>query len=92
MSDSYPISTPALTNEHLVKLKSPEIPTKSYQCALGTLIYPMLETHPNLGYAIATLGCYTANPGLNHQHALKCVFRYLNVKATVCLLVWELSH
>ena len=92
MSNSYPISTLALTNEHLIKLKSSEIPTKSYQYALSTLIYPMLGTHPNLGYAIAALGCYTANPGLNHQHALKYVFRYLNVKATVCLSVWELLH
>src|SRR5216683_3914589 len=67
MSDSRPISTPSLANEHLVKLDSPEISTKSYQHALGALMYPMLSTHPDLSYAIATLGCHAANPGPDHQ-------------------------
>ena len=80
MSDSHPISTPALANEHLIKLKSPKISTKSYQCALGALMYPMLGTCPNFGYAIAALGCHATNPGLDHQHALERIFRYL--KAT----------
>ncbi len=80
MSNSCPISTPALANKHLVKLKSPEISAKSYQHALSALMYPMLGTHPDLGYAIAALGHHAANPGPDHQHALKCVFRYL--KAT----------
>ena len=43
MSDSHPISTPSLANKHLVKLKLPEISTKSYQCALSTLIYPKCQ-------------------------------------------------
>jgi hypothetical protein len=77
MSDSHLISTPALTNEHLVKLELPEISAKSYQRALGTLIYPMLGTHPDLSYTIATLGHHAANPGLDHQRALECVFHYL---------------
>ena len=39
-----PINTPALANEHLHKLDSPEIDAKSYQRALGTIMYPMLGT------------------------------------------------
>jgi hypothetical protein len=74
MSDTRTISTPALANKHLVKLKSPAISAKSYQRALGTLIYPMLGTHPDLGYTIAALGCHAANPGLDHQRTLKHVF------------------
>src|SRR6266851_9956828 len=79
MSNSCPISTPALANKHLVKLKSPEISAKSYQHALSALMYPMLGTHPDLGYAIAALGHHTANPGPDHQHTLERVFRYLQV-------------
>ena len=82
MSDSHPISTPTLANKHLVKLKSPEISAKSYQRALGTLMYPMLGTHPDLSYAIATLGCHAANPGPDHQRALKCIFRYLRATSS----------
>ena len=77
MSDSCPISTPSLANEHLVKLESPEISAKSYQCALGALMYPMLGTRPDLSYAIAALGHHAANPGPDHQHALEHVFHYL---------------
>jgi hypothetical protein len=82
MSNSHPISTPALANEHLVKLKSPEISTKFYQHALGALMYPMLETRPDLSYAIAALSCHTANPRLDHQRALECVFRYLRATSS----------
>jgi hypothetical protein len=77
MSNSHPISTPALPNERLVKLTSPEVDAKSYQHALGSLMYPMLGTHPDLGYAIAALGHHATNPGPDHQHALERVFWYL---------------
>jgi hypothetical protein len=49
MINTRPISTPTLANERLVKLPSPEINTKVYQCALGSLIYPMLGTRLDLG-------------------------------------------
>ena len=43
-SDAQPITTPALANEHLTKLPSPEIEAKSYQSAIGALMYQMLGT------------------------------------------------
>ncbi len=70
-------STPALPNKCLIKLTSPEVDTKSYQRTLGTLMYPMLGTHPNLSYTITALGHHTTNPGPDHQHTLEWVFRYL---------------
>ena len=51
-----PINTPALANKHLHKLNSPEINAKSYQCALGAIMYPMLGTRPDLAYAVRALG------------------------------------
>jgi hypothetical protein len=81
MTNAHPISTPALANERLVKLSSPEINTKVYQHALGSLMYPMLGTQPDLGYMIAALSHHTTNPGPNHQRALKHVLQYL--QATV---------
>jgi hypothetical protein len=77
MSDTRPISTPTLANKHLHKLLSPKVNTKSYQHALGSLMYPMLATCPDLGYAIAALGCHATNSGPDHQCALEHVFRYL---------------
>ena len=77
MSDVCPISTPTLANEHLIKLDSPEINVKSYQCAVSALIYPMLRTRPDLAYTVGTLGQHATNLGPDHQHALDHVFKYL---------------
>ena len=77
MSDTHPISSPTLANEHLIKLSSPSINAKAYQHTLGSLMYPMLATCLDLAYAVAALGHHTANPGPDHQHALECVFQYL---------------
>jgi hypothetical protein len=76
-TDICPISTPALTNEHLKKLESPEVDAKSYQHALGALMYLMLCTCPDLAYAIGALGWHAATPREDHQWALDHVFRYL---------------
>jgi hypothetical protein len=80
MSDARPISTPTLTNEHLIKLTSAEIDIKTYQSALGALMYPMLGTCPDLAYTVAALGRHSATPGADHRRALERALRYL--KAT----------
>jgi len=75
--DVRPISTPALANEHLKKLTNPEIDVRSYQSAVGALMYPMLGTHPDLAYTVAALGRHAASPGADHQCTLDRAFRYL---------------
>jgi hypothetical protein len=85
-SEVRPISTPVLTNEHLTKLTSPEIDVRSYQSAVGALMYPMLGTHPNLAYAVGVLGRHAATPGEEHQQALDWVFRYLQATKDWCLV------
>ena len=79
-SDIRPISTPTLTNEHLIKISSPEIDVKSYQSAIGMLMYLMLGTCPDLAYTVVALRRHSASPGEEHQHALDHAFQYL--KAT----------
>ena len=68
-SSVHPISTPALANEHLKKLKAPKIEVKPYQHAIGSLMYPMLGTWPDLAFTIASLGRHVATPGKEHQYA-----------------------
>src|SRR5260370_2655126 len=75
--DVRPISTPALANEHLKTLTNPEIDIRSYQSAVGALMYPMLGTRPDLAYTVAALGRHAASPGADHQRALDRAFRYL---------------
>ena len=72
--DICPISTPTLANEHLTKLNAPEINVKLYQSTIGTLMYPMLGTCPDLAYMVAALGRHSASPGAEHQHVLDHAF------------------
>jgi hypothetical protein len=87
-ADIHPISTPALANEHLIKLDSPEIDTKSYQCAVSALMYLTLGTHPDLSYTIGVLGHYSTNPGPDHQCALDRIFKYLHATSD-CRLIFQ---
>ena len=42
-----------------------------YQSIIGSLMYLMLGTHPDLAYAIGKLAHFSSNPSPNHQCALK---------------------
>jgi len=70
-SNSCPIATPSLANEHLKKLLMPEINAKAYQSAIRALMYPMLGSRPDLAYTMAALGHHAATPGNEHNHALE---------------------
>ncbi len=76
-SNSRPTATPSLANEHLKKIPSAEVDTKTYQSAVRALMYPMLGTRPDLAYTVAALGRHAATPGDDHTCALHRVFRYL---------------
>ena len=86
-SDARPISTPTLANEHLVKVDSPEVDTQAYQRAVGALMYLMLGTRPDLAYTVAALGRHSACPGIEHQRALDCAFRYIRATSD-----WKLVY
>jgi len=49
-----------------------------YQQGVGSLIYLMLGTRPDIGFAVAILSRFTAFPRVKHAKALNRVFRYLN--------------
>jgi hypothetical protein len=48
-----------------------------YQSMLGSIMYAMLWTRPDLGYAVSLLGRFSANPGPEHWNCMKHVLRYL---------------
>ena len=64
---------------------------KAYQSAVGSLMYAMLATRPDLTYTISTLSQFATSPDESHWKALKRCFRYL--KATKDLgLVYGLHN
>jgi hypothetical protein len=48
-----------------------------YQQAVGSLMYAMLCTRPDLAYPISVVSQHMANPSLEHWIAIKRIFRYL---------------
>ena len=48
-----------------------------YQSAVGTLMYAMLGTRPDIAYAVSSVSRYAANPTLAHMAAVKRIFSYL---------------
>jgi hypothetical protein len=62
-------------NEGAAKPSTMEI--KQYQAMVGSLVYAMLCTRPDLAYAIQQLSQFSPNPTNAHFQAAKRVFRYL---------------
>ena len=47
-----------------------------YQCMLGSIMYAMLWTRPNLAFTVSLLGRFSANSGPNHWNCMKHVMQY----------------
>ena len=49
----------------------------SYPSVVGSLMYAMLGTRPDLAYTVGNMGCYSASPKKCHWEAAKRALRYL---------------
>ena len=47
-----------------------------YQSAVGSLMYCMLGTRPDIACAVSMVSKYCTNPNSNHWMAVKRIFRY----------------
>lgn len=50
---------------------------QEYHKLLGELMHPMVQTRPDIAYAVSRLAEFTSNPTEDHWEALKRVLRYL---------------
>ena len=48
-----------------------------YASAVGSLMYAMLCTRPDICYAVRIVSRYQSNPGLDHWIAVKQILKYL---------------
>jgi len=53
----------------------------SCSSAIGSFMYALVSTRPNIPYAVSIVSRYMSNPGKEHWQAVKWKFRYL--KGTV---------
>jgi hypothetical protein len=80
MDQSRPDATP-IAMKHLKWRPDEEAcdPT-IYQSMIGSLMYPMTATWPEITYAIRVLSWYNHDQSNKHMVALKHMFRHLNGK------------
>ncbi|GJT08978.1 retrovirus-related pol polyprotein from transposon TNT 1-94 [Tanacetum coccineum] len=57
----------------------------SYVNAVGSLMYLMVCTRPDIAYAVSVVSRYLANPSKNHWEAVKWILKYLRGTANVGL-------
>ncbi|PKI41932.1 hypothetical protein CRG98_037682 [Punica granatum] len=48
-----------------------------YASAVGSIMYAMVCTRPDIAYAVGVVSKYMSNPGKQHWEAVKWIFRYL---------------
>jgi ATP-binding cassette subfamily B (MDR/TAP) protein 1 len=56
-----------------------------YSSAVGSLMYAMVCSHPDLSHALSIVSSYMANPGKEHGEAVQWIFRYLRGTSNVRL-------
>ena len=85
MQDAHPCTTPMDAHENWEYQESDialnEEEKRNYQSAIGSLIYLMLGTRPDLAFSINKLAQYSANPSQRHWKGIKRILRF--VKATI---------
>ncbi|KAM1495899.1 hypothetical protein ACFXTO_030567 [Malus domestica] len=75
--DCKPAATPFDAGCKLEKNKGDAISQLEYSQVIGSLMYLMNSTRPDLAYAVSRLSRYTSNPAQEHWDALVRVLRYL---------------
>src|SRR5260370_11980260 len=56
----------------------PNVNVCEYQSHIGSVMYAMLGTCPDIGFTITKLSQYLSNPGEEHWTAINCLLHYLN--------------
>jgi len=89
MSACRGVTTPLDKGKLLVKAAPDFTATltsqKEYQTLIGSLMYLMIATRPDLAYTVSTLSKFSSNPSSDHFCAAKRVLRYLQSTATLSL-------
>nr|CAJ86192.1 H0306F03.15 [Oryza sativa] len=56
-----------------------------YSSAVGSLMYAMICSRPDLSHALSVVSRYMVNPGKEHWKAVQWIFRYLHGTSSACL-------
>ena len=77
MAEAHPTATLMATKLKLEKLDAPTADVQLYQSMLGSVMYAMTGTRPNLAFAVGYLSRHSGTPSNEHLSTLKRVYCYL---------------
>ncbi|TYK14258.1 ty1-copia retrotransposon protein [Cucumis melo var. makuwa] len=77
--------TPFNASKHLKKNKGDSVSQPEYAKIIGSVMYLMNYTKPDIAYAVSRLSRYTHNPDRYHWDALRHLLRYLKGTIDYCL-------
>lgn len=84
MNESKEVSVPLaqhfkLSLQHVPKSDKEikEMSLVPYANAVGSVIYTLVCTRPDIAHSVSVASRYMGNPGKYHWEALKCILRYL---------------
>ncbi|CAJ2645710.1 unnamed protein product [Trifolium pratense] len=82
MGSAKPVSTPLASHFRLSKNQSPQTEEEKesmanipYASAIGSLMYAMICTRPDIGHAVGVVSRFMSNPGKAHWEAVKWILR-----------------
>lgn len=92
MKDAKPVGTPLAAHFKLSVDLCPcddkekeEMSKIPYASAVGSLMYAMVCTRPDIAHSVGVVSRFLANPGKQHWQAVKWILRYLKGTSNYCL-------
>jgi transposase InsO family protein len=94
MADCRPVATPLEKGAQFVQNEgqATEEDIQHYQQIIGSLMYAMTETRPDLAIVVSILSQFLANPSKEHQQAAKRSLRYLQGSKDYGLTLGKLAQ
>ena len=93
MDDAKGVSTPLASHFKLSKKLCPQTKAEEeqmiripYTIAVGSVMYVMVCSRPDIAHAVSLVSRYMPNPRKGHWEALKWLLRYLKSTSNVCLM------
>jgi hypothetical protein len=92
MHQSKPVSIPLAAHFKLSSACCPKTEDEvlhmqrvPYSSAVGSLMYAMVCSRPDLAHSLSVVSRFMANPGKDHWSAVQWIFRYLRGTSHACL-------
>ena len=84
----YPVNTPLPTGYEPKENKetASQAFCLEYQSVIGSLLYIMIGTQPDISFAVTKMVQFSANPSSKHMSAAKHILRYLNTTQSASII------